>query len=149
MKSIWIRQLAAIIIVFVLFIFVVNKCAAQQDSYNIVGMGCTINNTPMLIPVTTSATFTVDEETDIIGIKVSDKISYMYILIGTVDSDDNLEYKGATFSALDLHNNKYYINMRMYRSGEIQVTIGDKEARAALVFFLQVDEGVDGVTTAL
>ena len=147
MKRKWILQLAGFIAAMLLFIFTVNTCAAQKESYSIVGMGCSINEMPMLIPVTTTAVFTIDEETDIVGVEVNEKIAYKYLLTGALSADDKPDWKEATFSAIDPENHKYFINMRMYDSGEIQITIGDKDARAALVFFIQT-QAVDGLTTA-
>jgi hypothetical protein len=129
-------------------IFLANKCAAQKESYNIIGMGCTLNNQPLLLPITTNALFTVDEENDVVSITVTENIAYMYLLTKAIGAENKLEYKSATFSAVDPDNNQYFINMRVYTSGEMQITIGDNEARAAMVFFIQTLGAVDGMTAA-
>ena len=143
MKRKWTLQLATFILMMVLFILTVNNCAARTESYKIVGIGCTINEMPMLLPITTAAVFIIDDETDIIGIKISSDVSYMYRLNKVIDTDENSRYKEATFEAIDLESHQYYINFRMYKSGEVQVTIVDTNATAAVVFFLEVNKVVD------
>jgi len=146
-KHKWLLQIAAVLLLYVLIIFTANKCAAQKESYKIVGMGCSINEMPLLIPVTTNAVFTIDEETDVVGVEVNENISYKYLLTAPINAKTVSTHKEATFAAIDPENHKYLINMRIYESGEMQITIADSAACAALVFFIQTQE-VDGITAA-
>ena len=146
-KHKWLFQVAAVIALYILLIFTCNRLAAQKESYKIVGMGVTLNEMALLIPVTTSAVFTIDEETDIVGVEVNERIAYKYLLTKPIGAENKLEFKSATFAAVDPENHKYIINMRIYTSGEMQITVADSAATAAYVFFIQT-QAVDGMTAA-
>lgn len=147
MKHKWILQLGIIIIAMLLFIFTVNTCAAEKDFYSIVGVGCTINDTPMLLEVSSPTVVTIDGETDIVTIIASEKRLYMYLLTGIIGKDSDSAYLGATFAAVDPNGKRYIINMRMYTDKTIQLTIGDDQALAGFSLFLTVPKEHEGIQT--
>ena len=144
-KHKWIFQIGLTMALYVLLIFAANKCAAEKDAYDVIGVGCVINNTPITMMVTSETVVTVDEATDIVTIFVSESQIHMYLLTDLVGRNSDSTYLGATFAAVSPDAKKYFINMQMFTDKTIQLTITDNEARTAFVLLLETPEEHEGV----
>jgi len=147
MKRKWILQLGIIIMAMLLFIFTINTCSAEKDFYSVVGVGISINETPIVLDVSSPTVVNIDDETDIISVIASSNRIYMYLLTDLISKDSDSAYLGASFAAVDPNGEKYVIMMRMYIDETIQLTICDERALGGFSLFLTVPKEHKGIQT--